>query len=308
MQRSQFDFRCVIAAFLASGFTFDVWAYADTARLVGSNDQAEFYIYTGSIKKAASEGDIQATGFINFKAPRQDGTRSAFRVVTYHCADSVNRQITVIIDVGHADLGANGAQTYATGRSVGQRLNAPPGTGNGLAFDLVCTTPQGRAPTVASVQAQTQAPPPIRVELIAPRNSLEAHEEQERMQRIQLEFERDKQALAAKRKRDAEDQLIQNGYIVRCEQTPHMIGGYIFYQGQTHPFERWNPSSYDPRGWRIKEPGRYVRRGNVLQLQGPHANGEFYINESVYVAPVAFGGSGLVRRDCAHVSGSSSVL
>jgi hypothetical protein len=284
-------------------------AYMDTARLVSSNEQADFYVYTGSIKKGREQGDFQATGLINLKAPREDGTRSAFRVLTYHCTDPVNRQFTVIIDTGHALSDASGPQTYSVGPSVGRRFSPPANSAGAHAFDFVCGSTQSATPTARlAAPSLTGVPPPIRAEAAQPRNSLEAYEEQERRAKVLREFERDKENLAAKNKLESENQLIQNGYIVRCSHTPHMIGGYIFYQGQRYPFERWTPSSYDQRGWRIRDPQPFVRRGNVLQWPSHTGQAEFYLNESVIVEPVAFGGAGLQRRNCAPVSGSTTAL
>ncbi len=298
--------KLVVCAALAASATNAV-AYLDTARLVGSNDLADFYVYTGSVKKGQADGDYTASTLINFKKPREDGTRSAFRNVSFHCADPSSPKLTIEIDVGHAQPWADGAQTYSVGRAVGQRLTAAAGTANALSFDLVCAIGLGRSPS-ASLPPSVAPPPSVRAEMTAPRNAMEAYEEQERRRRVERDFERDKKALTDKRKREAEDELIQSGYIVRCEQTPHMIGGFIFLKGQRYPFERWNLTSYDQRGWRIKDPDRYTRQGNVLQIQGSFGASEFFINESVFISPVVLGEKGLLRRECTPISGTVAAL
>ncbi len=151
-------FKSFLVVFFGMALSANTFAYMDTAKLVGSNENSDFYIYTGSIKKVpgGQSGDYWGTSIINFKSELKDGTKSTFRNMTYHCGETDRKAVTVHIDVGHAELWGNGAKTYETSKYVGKKLALTPGAPPAATFDYVCGGAQASSVAKEPVSSMEQ--------------------------------------------------------------------------------------------------------------------------------------------------------
>lgn len=115
-------------------------AYMNTGKHIGSNNDGDWYLYTGSIKKNpnGNDGDYWATIVTNYKSPEKDGTRSVFINNTYHCGEKIKKSITIHVYSGHKDLWAEGDQTYRNPPNIKRNIALSPGSIMALVFDNVC--------------------------------------------------------------------------------------------------------------------------------------------------------------------------
>lgn len=129
-------FKLFSLIYVLLNFENRAYAYTDTAKLIASSPSADIYLYLGSIKlKNDSTGDYTASGVVNLKENIQ-GTRSLFNNYSFSCADKNKKEITLLINVGHAEMWAAGNITFHESTYVGKKLQ--PGSVNSQLFDFVC--------------------------------------------------------------------------------------------------------------------------------------------------------------------------
>lgn len=130
-------------------------AYTDTAKLIATTERAEFYIYTGSVKRVdKSSDDYYVTAVVNFK--NNQSIKSYFQNMTLHCGDKTNKQMTLNTNVGHADLWANGAIMSDTSANVGKKMQLNSGTANEIIYNHVCASLVANLPSINTTKENSK--------------------------------------------------------------------------------------------------------------------------------------------------------
>ena len=139
----------------------------------------------------------------------------------------------------------------------------------------------------------------------AQQNSLELFEEQQKKEKLEKQFERDKDAFSAKKQKDLAYQIINKGLLTQCAGSKDDLNKYnshagaAYYRGNRYYYKFYNSPSRedcDSRSCKLNANGGsynffdlenitpYTLRNNGNQLNAPGIGddeSELYINESV---------------------------